>query len=122
MTELDWGTPPATVLDVHDGDTITVDADRGLETHRNPIALRLHDASCPELKQAGGEAAHARTLELCPPGSTVLIRTFKTKSGRERETLGRYVADIYYRAGAAWVSLAETLIAEGHARPGAFMG
>jgi endonuclease YncB( thermonuclease family) len=128
MTEIDWGIMPAVVLDVHDGDTIKVDCDRGLETRRSPIDLRLNGTSAPELKiqrvdNPPGIKARARVLELCPVGSTVLVRTIKTRVGTERTTLGRYVADVFYADKAlGWVSLNETLITEGLARAGSFVG
>ncbi len=130
----DWGTPPAVVLDVHDGDTITVDSDRGLETRRSPIQLRLHGSSAPELRvrdpvtrwlvdNPRGIAARDFLRELLPIGSQVLVRTFKTRAGtRERTTFGRYVADFYVRTDAGYESVAEILMREGHAEPGSRVG
>lgn len=128
----DWGTPPAIVLDVHDGDTITVDADRGLETRRNPIKLRLNQTSAPELRvrregrmieNPAGRAARDRVMQLCPPGTEILIRTFRTKGDVERETLTRYVADVFYpKPDGTYGCLNDELIAGGFAREGAFEG
>ncbi len=130
----DWGTPPAVVLDVHDGDTITVDSDRGLETRRSPIQLRLHGSSAPELRvrdpvtrrlvdNPRGIAARDFLRELLPVGSRVLVRTFKTGVGtRERTTFGRYVADFYVRTDVGYESVAEILMREGHAEPGSRVG
>jgi endonuclease YncB( thermonuclease family) len=123
----DWGTPPAVVLGVHDGDTITVDCDRGLETRRSPTDLRLNGVDAPELRvrdpvtgklvdNPPGLAARDYLRVLLPVGSRVLIRTFKTRAGtRERRTFGRYVADFYAPTERGYISVADALVVAGHA-------
>lgn len=117
------------VLDVGDGDSYTLERDLGESVWRRGRGYRLRGASCPELRfpkghaQAGetnpaGVAARARVLELMPIGSRVLTRTHKTPTSHV-ETLGRYVIDVQLADGR---QLAEVLIAERYARPGAFVG
>lgn len=124
----DTWTRNSIVVEVHDGDTATFDRDLGENVWRRGRRYRLAGASCPELTiQSGpekgqpnprGVAARDRARELMPVGAQVLTRTIKTPRDA-RETLGRYVVDVELPDGR---SLAEVLIAEGHARPGAFVG
>lgn len=118
----------AIVAEVHDGDTFTLQRDLGENVWRRGRRYRLNGASCPELTYLSGPekgkpnpaglAARDRARELLPVGTAVASRTIKTPSDA-RETLGRYVVDVELPDGR---SLADVLIAEGHARRGAFVG
>ena len=61
---------PGTVLDVHDGDTMTV-APRG--DVRVPIKIRLYGIDAPELEQKGGPQSRDHLLALVQPGQNVEV-------------------------------------------------
>ena len=58
----------ATVLDVHDGDTVTV---APMGDVRVPIKLRLYGIDAPELEQKGGPQSRDHLLSLVRPGQGV---------------------------------------------------
>lgn len=92
---------PATVVDVHDGDTITVRRDDGTQ-HR----VRLYGIDAPELAQPGGTEArdHLRALLA---SATVDVRPVATdRYGRTVARVHRGDSDINRAmivAGHAWV-------------------
>jgi endonuclease YncB( thermonuclease family) len=45
----------------------------------------------------------------------LIVKTLKTKAGKERQTFGRYVAEVYVLIGEKWIWLNEALVEEGHA-------
>lgn len=61
---------PATVLDVHDGDTVTV---APMCDVRVPIKIRLYGIDAPELEQRGGPQSRGHLLSLVQPGQGVEI-------------------------------------------------
>lgn len=65
----------ATVMQVHDGDTLTVDLDLGFSV-RTVQHLRLLGCNAIELGQPGGHEAKAN-LEQLVLGRTVVVRTVK---------------------------------------------
>lgn len=62
----------ATVLSVHDGDTLRVMADLGFEVYAR-VDVRLAGCNAPELSQPGGQAAKAWLAGVLPVGSPVRI-------------------------------------------------
>ena len=95
----------ATVARVVDGDTIRCMMSLGLRTYREE-SLRVRDVNAPELNTAEGKAARDWLLVLLPPGRSVVVQTHL-----DRQTFGRYVADL-------WVEgrlLADLLVEAGHA-------
>lgn len=68
---------PGTVLDVHDGDTVTV---APMGDVRVPMQLRLYGIDAPELEQKGGPQSRDHLLSLVRPGCvcawTYLLFTF----------------------------------------------
>jgi endonuclease YncB( thermonuclease family) len=108
---------------VTDGDTFDVLIDLGIGKYAYEI-IRLQGLDTAEIfspKSAGerahGLAAKARTAELILE-KPVLIKTF-----RDAETFGRYVADVFFfpsLAVADFISLADTLRAEGFAKREAY--
>ena len=85
----------AVVTDVHDGDTITVDLDLGLDTWKHDFHVRLDGGNSRELKQPGGKEARANLSALLPLGSRVVIRSHK--QGRDvapDKYGGRYLATV----------------------------
>lgn len=73
---------------VHDGDTVTVAVDLGLEiSHR--ITLRVKGINAPELPTPAGKISQGFLAGLIL-GKTVLLRTVKDRT----EKYGRYLADL----------------------------
>lgn len=93
------------VLAVHDGDTVRLALDAGVETGAHPW-LRVRDAYCPELDEPGGPEAQAFTLAALTAASAVSV----TLHGR---SFARWVADVHVDGR----SLADLLIEAGHATP-----
>ena len=61
---------PATVLDVHDGDTVTV---APMGDARTPMKVRLYGIDAPELEQRGGPQSRDHLLSLVQPGQGVEV-------------------------------------------------
>lgn len=78
---------PGTVLDVHDGDTMTV---APMGDVRTPLKIRLYGIDAPELEQKGGPQSRDHLLSLVRPGcvcawmyllfTSILYRTINIKS------------------------------------------
>lgn len=67
----------ATVLSVHDGDTIDVDVDHGFYVHQNPVPVRLLGCNAAELGTPGGDAARDNLVALLPAGTPIVLQTAK---------------------------------------------
>lgn len=91
---------PAVVIDVHDGDTITVRRSNG-QAER----LRLYGIDAPELAQPGGTDAADHLRELLHDG-TAEVRTM------DRDRYGRTVARIWTIDGQ---DVNEAMVTDGHA-------
>ena len=77
----------AVVIDVYDGDTVTVDLDLGFHVWKRGEKIRLAHIDAPELRgesQAEGEAAgdFLRDLVL---NKNVIIQTIKSSSGSDKQ-------------------------------------
>lgn len=64
----------ATVVSVHDGDTVHLDVGIGFYLHID-ITCRLRGLNTRELKDPGGPEAREHLARLCPVGSEVLFRS-----------------------------------------------
>ena len=86
----------ATVTDVYDGDTCTVDIDLGLSTWVRGEKLRLYRINAPELRGVERpEGLKSRDfLREQILGHQVIIQTIKDR----REKFGRYLAEIWLPA------------------------
>ena len=60
----------ATVIDNHDGDTVTVDIDLGHRI-RTTDAIRVRGINAPELSQPGGKEARDFLSALIPAGTRI---------------------------------------------------
>lgn len=101
-----WTYPRCRALSNYDGDTVKLDVDCGLSTHRQ-IVVRLAHVNTPELKDAGGAAARDRATEL------LAVEPLTVTTVRDRtERYGRYLATIVNADG---LDVGATLLAEGHA-------
>jgi endonuclease YncB( thermonuclease family) len=85
----------AIVTGVHDGDTITVDLDLGLDTWKHDFHVRLHGGNARELKDPGGKEAGANLSALLPLGSRVVLRSHKQGRDIDPDKYGgRYLATV----------------------------
>lgn len=87
----------AKVVRVVDGDTMYLDVDLGFYV-RMMLDIRLKGVNTPEIRGASRQAgleAKAYVEKALPVGSLVVVNTYKV------ERFGRYLADVYYRPGAA---------------------
>lgn len=99
----------ATVAGIHDGDTLTLDIDLGLETTRRVI-VRLYGLNAPELGTPEGATALAFVQDwIGSVAQPLVVDTVKD----HREKYGRYLATIQGPAG----SLNRALIDSGNAVP-----
>ena len=112
---------------VVDGDTIDVILDFGFSL-KQKMRLRLSGIDTPELnskdekERAKAQEAKNFVMDLLfsddgDPGDPcpveLVVKTIKTKAGVERQTFGRYVAEVYVEEEEGWVSLNEMLVKEG---------
>lgn len=103
----------ASVLSVVDGDTLHVELDLGLDV-RVRTTLRLNGIDCPELKTPAGKAAKAFTEAWVKNnGGVVVVDTYKDK----REKYGRYLAEVRPTVPPYVLSLNQSLLVNGHAKP-----
>ena len=102
----------AIVRRVVDGDTMDVTLDLGFDILYNN-RIRLYGSNTPESRTRDleekklGLAAKDRVKELCPVGSSVIIKT--TKEGRGK--YGRILGEIFVGE----MNINQQLVAEGHA-------
>ena len=102
----------AIVRRVVDGDTMDVTLDLGFDILYNN-RIRLYGINTPESRTRDleekklGLAAKDRVKELCPVGSSVIIKT--TKEGRGK--YGRILGEIFVGE----VNINQQLVTEGHA-------
>lgn len=90
------------VVAVHDGDTVKLLLNCGLETAPHPW-LRVKGVHCPELSQPGGPEARAYTAATLLGADQIRVTTF----GR---SFGRWVATVLVDG----TDLAGLIIAAGH--------
>lgn len=88
--------PVQMVTDVHDGDTLTVHLDMGLD-ECHTIDVRLLGVFAAELRSPGGPAAKAFVGKwLADHPGALSVYTAKTAHGHEAKTLGRWVGDVHH--------------------------
>jgi micrococcal nuclease len=121
----------AEVVRVVDGDTIDVILDFGFSL-KQKMRLRLAYVDTPELRSKDederdrAQAAKQFVMEKLfrsdgdpdnPRPAPLVVKTLKTRAGKERQTFGRYVAEVYYQEvdSTVWTHLNEALVVEGHA-------
>lgn len=90
------------VIDVHDGDTIRLALNAGLETAAHP-RLRVRGLYCPELSQPGGVEARAYTTQVLTDAAGIVVHVH----GR---SFGRWVAQVMVDGA----DLAGLVITAGH--------
>jgi micrococcal nuclease len=82
----------AHVLNVHDGDTVTVDIDLGFHVWVRGQVIRLDGLDAPELRTPAGPAA-AQALSTLVLGKDVTLRTIKDKTEKYGRMLGALALD-----------------------------
>jgi len=109
---------------VIDGDTIDVIVDLGFDVTIKR-RLRLKGVNTPELRSKDPDErrnalAAKEYVETTLYDNELVIETFKTRSGKDRRTFGRYVADVFIdvhtvdtNIDSDLVSLSEMLVAKG---------
>lgn len=103
--------PAATIVAIHDGDTITVQIDYGFSLKQTHI-LRLYGINAPELATQAGKDALAFLLTLIKVDDVVDLRTQKD----HREKFGRVLATIF-AGDVNGVSVNQRMVDSGHAVP-----
>jgi micrococcal nuclease len=121
----------AEAVRVIDGDTIDVILDFGFSL-KQKMRLRLAGINTPELRSKD-EAERVRAQEaktfveeqvfymtrdsqtspIITHKVPLVVKTIKTKAGKERQTFGRYVAEVYFEMDQDWVHLNRLLVEEG---------
>jgi micrococcal nuclease len=98
----------ARVNDVHDGDTLMVTVNLGLDVSRREI-VRLEGIDAPELSTPAGQdvATYVRIL-LIKRDVTLVVRP-----GAEREKYGRLLATVWYGS----TNVNQLLVKKGYAKP-----
>jgi hypothetical protein len=87
--------PVKEVMSIHDGDTLTVHLDLGLD-QCHIINLRLLGVFAAELRTPGGPAAQKFVADWFANHKGALsVYTVKTPRGHEASTLGRWVGDVH---------------------------
>jgi endonuclease YncB( thermonuclease family) len=106
----------AVVRDVHDGDTISVDADLGFDVWRHTAHVRIAGISARELSMPGGPEARDYLTGLLPiDAAVVTIRSIKAEHDpADAMSFDRYVIVVTLADGR---DLASLLISEGWAAP-----
>jgi endonuclease YncB( thermonuclease family) len=96
---------PATVMAVHDGDTLTV-AVPGPRPYVGPV--RLQNVFALELATPGGKKAQEHLLSILPVGSKVRVQFFYTREGSGIESLCRPIANLWLESSGLHVNTAQT--------------
>lgn len=103
----------ATVLSIHDGDTMTLRLDMGRRIYIED-SIRLYRINAPELSQAGGKEARDYLRVLCPNLSEVRVQTYKN----QQDKYGRWLGDIYIDSAETpyGTCVNDILVSTGHAQ------
>lgn len=104
----------ATVTNIYDGDTITVDLDLGLNIHHQDRTVRLWGINTPEVR--GPQRPQGLTardwLRNLITDTDIILRTHKDSTGR----YGRLLAEIFHQDDdGQWVNINQALVDSGHA-------
>lgn len=95
----------ARLVEVHDGDTVRLSLDRGLDATETPEWIRLGGPTsasalnvyAPELGDLGGrecEGAARSWLEAREGAWPLVVETWKTRNDTSKVTLGRYIGAV----------------------------
>ena len=104
------------IVNVYDGDTVTVDIDLGFGVWLRNRGVRVGGIDTPELRtrnkreKAFGYRARDRMRELLPKDSRQVLRTYSPKPDKYGRVLGNFVLD--FDDGGPSETASEVLIAE----------
>jgi endonuclease YncB( thermonuclease family) len=113
----------ASLMSVHDGDTVTVDLDQGLREHRI-MNIRFYGINAPELWTPEGKVSRDHLVSLlgADSGIALVIRTIKDAADKYGE---RWDGKVWLESAGTWgpdnqfvvstPSLNDTMIADGFA-------
>lgn len=99
----------ATVIAIHDGDTLTAAVDLGFKIHFQ-IKVRFYGINAPELATPEGKVAAAFLQAQLPLGSTIDLKTIRDAADKYG---GRYDGIVTFNG----VNLNDLMISSGHAVP-----
>ncbi|MBS4029459.1 MAG: thermonuclease family protein [Ignavibacteriales bacterium] len=104
----------ATVLDVYDGDTLTVAIDLGFNVQLRKEKIRLNRINAPELKERSKKQGIAsrdflRSLIL---EKEITLQTIKDR----KEKYGRYLGEVWITADGKDVNVNDELVKKGFAK------
>lgn len=102
-----FGPYPATVISIHDGDTIKLDLDLGFGVHLRELSARFFGVNAPELSTQAGKDALAYLETLIKVGDPLQV----TSHGWDKYG-GRFDATLITAAG---LDLAQAMLDSGHA-------
>jgi endonuclease YncB( thermonuclease family) len=103
------------IINVHDGDTLDVVLDLGLDTWRHIKRMRLAGLDAPELRTKKGVAARDYLVQLLQTEGELICRTEKRK---EFEKFGGVLGRLYIRKpDASEVDICQELLNSTHAVP-----
>ena len=105
VTDTPSYTYEATIDRVVDGDTLLVVIEVGFRIKAHD-KLRLRGIDCPEMGTPGGDRAKKFVEKLLPVGSTVVIKSHKSRT----DSHGRFVVDVFCKSG---VESPEEIIRDG---------
>ena len=112
----------ATVLAVHDGDTVTCDVDLGFKTWLRGVKFRLYGINAPELSTDRGPAALGALAGQIPPDGRVTLLTMPSNvtplSPDKVEKFGRWLATVIVtKPDGTRLNLNKWMVDNGHAVP-----
>lgn len=100
----------ATVVRIHDGDTVFLDVDLGLEQWWRSFCVRLFGINAPELNTPAGKESAVYLAGLLPVGSAVTLQTIKDQPDKFG---GRYLG-VITPAGST-LAVNDAMVQAGHA-------
>lgn len=104
----------ATVLDVHDGDTVTLDVDLGYFAHAH-VPHRLLGINAPELSTAEGKASRDYLAGELPVGTKVVVHSKKDNAPIEADKYGgRFLGDLFRQSDNLHINA--DMVLSGHAK------
>lgn len=102
------------VLSNHDGDTVTILCDCGLD--ETPIReARIYGIQAPELHEPGGPEARDALSGMIPYGTLVRVDTLLTTKREQQRSFIRYVSSLESEVDGVARDVAARMVAAGHA-------
>lgn len=106
---------PAKIIRWKDADTVVLQVALDYFIVGTPLIHRMLWLDAPERYTDKGKAATKAVNELAPPGSWVVIRSYKPEG--DEDNFGRWLAEVYVPNYMGDISINEYLLREGLADP-----